>query len=110
MSTYANMNQYDKDLIIRFPLNFDIWAPPRQRATCRYFTILDPLSELPASHTPNSVSTSVSLTSPTLPDASHFEEIDLHEEVTQPQSTVRTIRSRVTGFFRSVFRARKMDA
>ncbi|XP_067649097.1 uncharacterized protein [Haliotis asinina] len=109
MATYANMNQYDKDLIIRFPLNFDIWAPPRQRPTCRYFTILEPLSELPVPHTPTSVSSSMSLTHtcPTLPDDSHFEEIDLNEEDPQLQLTVR---SRVARFFSSVFRVRKMDA
>ncbi|XP_071093288.1 uncharacterized protein [Haliotis cracherodii] len=101
MSPYAQA----VDLVIRFPLNFDIWAPPRQHRPGRYMTILDPLSELPTPPT----SLPAPLSTPVLSDASHFIEINLDDDDTPTQSPVRVILSRVSGFLRRVFRV-KMDA
>ncbi|XP_071081649.1 uncharacterized protein [Haliotis cracherodii] len=93
------------DLVIRFPLNFDIWAPPRQRPTGRYMTILEPLSELPIPPT----SVPASFSTPVLRDAPHFVDIDLDDDKAPTQSPVRVFLSRVSGFLRRVFRV-KMDA
>ncbi|XP_048252011.1 uncharacterized protein LOC125380034 isoform X2 [Haliotis rufescens] len=101
MSSYAQA----VDLVIRFPLNFDIWAPPRQRRPGRYMTILDPLSELPTPPT----SLPAPLSTPVLSDAPHFVEINLADDDTPTQSQVRVFLSRVSGFLRRVFRV-KMDA
>ncbi|XP_067670571.1 uncharacterized protein [Haliotis asinina] len=101
------MNSYSQalDLVIRFPLNFDIWAPPRQRPTGRYMTILEPLSELPTP--PTSLANHLSI--PVLCDAPHFVDINLDDDDTPTQSPVRLFLSRVSGFLRRVFRV-KVDA
>ncbi|XP_067670226.1 uncharacterized protein [Haliotis asinina] len=104
------MNSYTQplDLVIRFPLNFDIWAPPRQRPTGRYMTILEPLSELPTSPT-SPTSLPATLSTPALRDVPHFVDINLDDDDTPTQSPVRVFLSRVSGFLRRVFRT-KMDA
>ncbi|XP_071093531.1 uncharacterized protein [Haliotis cracherodii] len=93
------------DLVIRFPVNFDIWAPPRQRPTGRYMTILEPLSELPIPPT----SVPAPFSTPVLRDVPHFVDIDLDDDDAPTQSLVRVLLSRVSGFLRRVFRV-KMDA
>ncbi|XP_067656633.1 uncharacterized protein [Haliotis asinina] len=95
------------DLVIRFPLNFDIWAPPRQRPTGRYMTVPEPLSDLPVP--PTSIPDPAPLSDPVLRDAPHFVDIDLDDDDTPTQSPVRVFLSHVSGFLRRVFRG-KMDA
>ncbi|XP_071096479.1 uncharacterized protein [Haliotis cracherodii] len=102
MNTMSSYSQA-VDLVIRFPLNFDIWAPPRQHPTGRYMTILEPLSELPVPPT------SIPDPTPVLRDAPHFVDINLDDDDTPTQSRVRVFLSRVSGFLRRVFRV-KMDA
>ncbi|XP_071089736.1 uncharacterized protein [Haliotis cracherodii] len=95
------------DLVIRFPLNLDIWAPPRQRPTGRYMTILEPLSELPVPST--SIPDPAPLSASVPRDAPYFVDINLDDDDTPTQSPVRVFLSRVSGFLRRVFRV-KMDA
>ncbi|XP_071083078.1 uncharacterized protein [Haliotis cracherodii] len=111
------MNSYvqDLDLVVRFPLNFAIWAPPAPRKRPSVQTRPCPLSDLPTPHTPVSsqdpVSMSVSVPIPDIIylDDSHFVEVLLCDDK-EPHSPVRELLSRVAKFFRRVFSAGKMDA
>ncbi|XP_046573914.1 uncharacterized protein LOC124281953 [Haliotis rubra] len=110
------MNRYvqDLDLVVRFPLNFAIWAPAASRKRPCVQTQPCPISDLPTPNTPISSpdpaswSVSVPINNIIYLDDSHFVEIPLGDDK-EPQSRVRELLSRVTKFLRRVFSAGKMD-